>query len=243
MIFLAGVFLFMVKLEEAVTARLASQGEHFEVLVDPDLAMHLKKGGSVSSAELLAVETVFRDAAKGSTQSPEALNKAFGTTDVPAIAKKIIVQGEVQLTTEQRRAMREARKREVVQFIARNAMNPQTNAPHPPKRIENALLEAKLHIDESRSVEEQMPGILKELKKILPISMQQLRIAVKVPASHSGKASNALHRYKLLREEWQSDGSLVAVVELPAGLRQDFLNELNHLCHGNVETKTLEGEV
>ena len=61
-----------------------------------------------------------------------------------------------------------------------------------------------------------------------------------VLSSHSGKAANALHRYRLVKEEWQNDGSLVVVVELPAGLKQDFLNELNHLCHGGLETKILE---
>jgi len=129
----------MVKLEEAVTARFDSKGEKFEILVDPDLALQLKKGENVNFSDLLAVETVFKDAAKGSEQSPEALAKSFGTTNIEEIAKTIVQQGDVQLTTEQRRQMKEARYRELVEFISRNAMNPQTNAPHPPKRIENAL--------------------------------------------------------------------------------------------------------
>ena len=232
----------MVKLEEAVTARLESHGERFEVLVDPDLAFKLKKGEKVDFAELLAVETVFKDAAKGSAQSPEAINRVFGSTDVAEAAKRIILQGTVQLTTEQRKRIREAREREVIEFIAKNAMNPQTNAPHPSRRIENALEEAKIRIDESKSVEEQMPGILKELKRVLPLSMEHLQLAVKVPAEHSGRASTVLHRYKLVREEWQNDGSVIAVVELPAGMKQDFLSELNAVCHGDVETKILQGE-
>ncbi|MCX6798820.1 MAG: ribosome assembly factor SBDS, partial [Candidatus Diapherotrites archaeon] len=154
----------MVKLEKAVTARLDSKGERFEVLVDPDLALSLKKGGKVDPTELLAVDTVFKDASRGTAQSPEAMSKAFGTTDVVAITKRIILDGEVQLTTEQRREMKEAKRKEIIEFIARNAMNPQTQAPHPPKRIENALEEAKIHVDELRSVEEQLPPILAELR-------------------------------------------------------------------------------
>jgi len=234
----------MVKLENAVTARLESFGEKFEILVDPDLAMQLKKGKEVGLAELLAIDTVFKDASKGEAQSPAALNKVFGSTDIAVIAKKIICGGILHLTTEQRKEMREAREREVIEFIARNAINPQTTAPHPPKRIENALIEAKIRVDENKSVEEQLPEILKELKRILPISMQHLQIAVKIGAEHSGRGSATVHRFKVVKEQWQNDGSLVAVVELPGGMKQDFLNELNAVCHGACETKIMqEGKI
>ena len=204
----------MVKLEEAVTARFDSHGEKFEILVDPDLALELRKGNQVNLSDLLAVETVFKDATKGTEQSPEALNKSFATTDIFEIAKKIVNQGEVHLTTEQRRHIRDTRVKEVIEFISRNAMNPQTNAPHPPQRIENALTEAKIKIDEMKGVEEQVPGILKELKKILPISFEQIKIAIKIPAVHAAKTEHILHKYKLLKEEWQGNGDLVAVVEI-----------------------------
>ncbi len=230
----------MVKLEDAVTARMEKNQEKFEILVDPDLALKLKKGETVSFNDLLAIDTVFKDAAKGSTQSPEVLSKAFGTTEVNEIAKKIIQEGVVQLTTEQRKEMREAKRRVVINIISTNAMNPQTNAPHPAKRIEIALEEAKIKIDDSKSAEEQVQGIVKELKKLIPISFEKQQVAVKVPAVHSGKASAFLHRHELKKEEWQNDGSLVAIVEMPAGLVSDFLTELNHLAHGDVETKILE---
>ncbi len=230
----------MVKLEKAVTARFDSKGEKFEILVDPDLALELRKGKEVNLPELLAVETVFKDAAKGTEQSSETLSKVFGTTKVQEIAEKIVRDGEVHLTTEQRRQMREARVKEVIEFIARNAMNPQTNAPHPPNRIENALEEAKIKIDEMKSVEQQLPGIVKELGKLIPISMESIQVAVKIPALHAAKTEHVLHKYNVTKEQWQSDGSLIAVVEMPAGLRQDFLNDLNRNCHGELETKILE---
>ncbi len=233
----------MVKLEDAVIARIEKNNEKFEILVDPELALKLKKGESVSFNDLMAIDTVFKDAKKGSTQSPEALSKAFGSTDVNVIARKIILDGEVQLTTEQRRHMREAKRREIVEIIARNAINPQTNAPHPPKRIETALEEAKIHIDEGKSAEEQIPAILKELKKIIPISFEKQQIAVKVSAEHAGRVSAFLHKHELKKEQWLNDGSLIAVVEMPAGLRAEFITELNHLTHGMVETKILEEAV
>src|SRR3989338_2815634 len=108
---------FMIKMEQAVIARLETAGEKFEILVDPSLAMKLKKGEKVSFNDLLAIDTVFKDAGRGTAQSAEAVNKAFGTTSIEKIVEKIIKSGQVQLTTEQRRELREQKRKEIIQLI------------------------------------------------------------------------------------------------------------------------------
>ncbi len=230
----------MVKMEDAVIARFDHAGLRFEVLVDPILAAEVKKGNAVNYNDLLAIDTIFKDAHKGEEASPVTVQKVFGTIDVATVAQKIIRDGHVQLTTEQRRQMVEQRRKEIVSFIAMNAINPQTNSPHPPARIENALEEIKFNVDVFKSAQEQVPDILKELRKLLPISMEKIRVAVRIPAAYSAKANALLHKYELKQEEWQKDGSLIAVVELPAGLKQELFNELNHLTHGEIELKILE---
>lgn len=232
----------MVKLEDAVIARMNKGEMKFEILVDPELAMELKKGMNVNMDELLAFETIFKDANKGEDASEQNIAKAFGTTDVKEVAKKIILLGEVQLTTAQRKEMLEARRKEVIATISRDAINPQTNAPHPPLRIENAMNEAKITIDPFKSANEQIPAILKEIRKLIPISFEKMRIAVRISAEFAGKANVILHKYELKQEEWQNDGSLVAIVEVPAGMKAQLFDELNHLTHGTVETKLLENK-
>lgn len=230
----------MVKLEDAVIARYEHAAEKFEMLVDPYLAMDLKHGKDINFDDLLAIDSVFKDANKGDVKSEEALKKVFKTVDAKEIAKKIITEGEVQLTTQQRREMMEKKKLEIISFIANNSINPQTNSPHPRQRIENAMQEAKVTIDFNRSAKEQLPTILKELRKIIPISMENLKVAVKVPAEFSGKANVVLHRYSIGQQEWQKNGSLITVLELPAGMKNELFNELNHLTRGAVEIKILE---
>ncbi|HIP62955.1 MAG TPA: ribosome assembly factor SBDS, partial [Archaeoglobus profundus] len=159
----------MVSLEKAVIARLKKGGETFEVLVDPYLARDLKEGKEVDFEQLLAIEEVFKDARKGERASKEVLQKVFGTTDIKKIVKTIIEEGEVQITAEQRREMLEQKKRQIIEFIRRNAVDPRTGAPHPPARIERALEEAKVHIDIFKSVEAQIKDIVKALKPILPL--------------------------------------------------------------------------
>ncbi|HLC79341.1 MAG TPA: ribosome assembly factor SBDS [archaeon] len=232
----------MVRTEDAVIARFEHSGEKFEILVDPHLAMDLKHGKDVNFEDLMLIDTVFKDANKGEAKNEESLRKVFGTIDVKAVVKKIIAEGEIQLTTAQRKEIAERKKKEIITFISRNAMNPQTNTPHPVQRIENALEEIKFTVDISKPVKDQIAEAIKDIKKILPISLEKLNIAVKIPAQYSGKASVILHKFGLQKEEWQNDGSLVAVLEIPAGIKQDLFNELNHLTHGEVESKIIENK-
>jgi ribosome maturation protein SDO1 len=156
------------------------------------------------------------------------------------IAKEIIQKGEIQLTTEQRHEMQELKKKRIVDLIVRNAMDPKTKAPHPRTRIELAIEEAKVHIDPFKSVNQQMKTVIEALRPLIPISMEHARVSVKIPPEYVGKAYGAVRNFGTLeREEWQSDGSWIGIVKLPAGMQTDFYDRLNTLTKGNVETRVL----
>ncbi len=231
----------MVSLENAVIARLHKGADRFEVLVDPHEAEHIIEGKIDNILSALAIDAVFSDSKKGTHAAVESLQKHFNTTDISVIAKEIIQKGEIQLTTEQRREMQEKKKKRIVDLIVKNAMDPQTKMPHPRTRIELALEEAKVHIDPFKSVNQQMKTILENLRPLLPISMEQARISVKIPPEHVGKAYGAVRSFGTLeREEWQSDGTWIGIVKLPAGMQTDFYDRLNTLTKGNVETRVLK---
>lgn len=230
----------MVSLEEAVIARLNTHGATFEVLVDSVLALDLKRGGDVDISKVLAVETIFKDSKKGEKAGEEHMGKIFGTEDPVEIARKIITKGEIQLTTQQRRKMLEDKKKQIVTYIARNAINPQTGAPHPPTRIEKAIAEARVQIDLARTVEEQIPKILKALRPIIPIKFEEKSIVVKVPGQYAAKSFPIVKSYgDIKKEEWLKDGSWVFSIDIPAGMTEKFFRDLNALTKGEIETKIL----
>ncbi|MFB6216377.1 MAG: ribosome assembly factor SBDS, partial [Candidatus Aenigmatarchaeota archaeon] len=179
----------MVSVDEAVIARLDSHGQHFEIMVDPEKALDVKKGEDVPLRDLVAVEEVYEDSDKGKRVSDEDLNQVFGTNDFQEIAYKIIRKGEVQLTTEQRRDMRQEKRKEIASIISRRAVNPQTDNPHPQKRILNAMEEAGVHVDEMEDAENQVSDVIDKLRPIIPISIETKKVAVKVPPEFAGKAS------------------------------------------------------
>ncbi|HLB68416.1 MAG TPA: ribosome assembly factor SBDS [Thermoplasmata archaeon] len=227
--------------KEYVIARIERSGERFEVIVKPEAVQKLRDGKEVNVLENLAIDEIFRDARKGSKASEEKMEEFFGTTEPVQVAREIIKRGEIQLTTEQRREMQEAKRRQVIHYIAANAINPQTGTPHPPQRIENAMEEAKVHVDPFKPVQEQVKDVLDALRPLIPIRFEKARIAVRLTAEDSAKCYGDIKAFgTILREEWQPNGSWIGVVEMPAGMQTEFLERLNAKTKGNVEAKILK---
>lgn len=224
--------------ERYTVARMTHDGEHFEILVKPQLAFSYRLGKTTSISELLITDTIFTDAGKGLRPSEEKLQEVFGTTNPIKIASIILKKGTLQLTTEQRKQLVEDKRRQITSFISRQCVDPKTNLPHPPMRIEHAMKQIHFSIDPFRDVEEQAKDIIKLLRPILPLKMEQVSVAVRIPPEHASKAYGTVKGFGVIkREQWQADGSWSATVEMPAGLYGPFLEKLGKITRGNLEAK------
>jgi len=231
----------MVNVQEAVIARLKKQGKDFEILVDCDKALEFKKGENVSLDEVLATNDIFKDVKKGLHASNNEIKELFNTTNNEEVAKIIIKDGEIQLTAEHKNKIREEKRKKIINIIHRNAINPQTNLPHPPQRIESAIEEAKVNIDEYKRAEDQVQEIVKKINPILPIKFELRKFEIIVPPKFAGQSFGILKNLgKIQKDEWLNDGSLLAVIEIPAGLQEELENEINKLTHGDIQIKLME---
>jgi ribosome maturation protein SDO1 len=227
----------MVTVEDAVIARWETGGSRFEVLVDPAAVQAIKDGKDVDLSDKLALDQVFKDAKRGDKISEEHLEKTFHTRNLAQIAKEIVMKGEVQVTTEQRHQLQAAKLRQIVTTIARNAMNPQTGAPHPPSRIEAAMVEAKVHVDPFRPVDAQVQEVLQKLRPLLPIRLDVVKVRVKLPAQHYPRVIGDLKGFgRVMDEQWLGDGSWSGVIEIPAGVQTELYEKLNARTKGAAET-------
>ena len=235
----------MISLDEAVTARLESHGERFEVLVDPDAALAIKRDEFEGDLEdVIAAEDVFEDASRGDRPPENALEEVFGTTDPLEIIPEVIKRGEIQITAEQRREMQERKHKDLVNRITRNAVNPQMDdAPHPPERIESALEETDFRIDPMEPVEAQIDDALEALRPVIPIRFDTVTVAAHLPADYAGSGQAKIREFgDLQSEEGQPDGSWIGVVEFPAGMQNDFYDLVNEVSSGEAETRILKDE-
>ncbi len=223
-----------------VVARYETKGHRFEILVKPELALKFKEGKKVDIDEVLVGDFVYRDVKRGLKASPESLKKIFGTDDIRKVAEEILRHGEIQLTAEQRRKIIESKKKQIINLIAKNAIDPKTKLPIPPKRIELALEQARIHIDIYKSSESQLESIVSKLSRILPIKIAKAYIAVRIPPQYSGRIYKHIHGLgEIKKTNWLSDGSLLVELEVPAGLQDEIIDKINKLTHGSATIKVL----
>ena len=217
-------------------ARIKQNGKHFEIIVDLDKAIAFKKS-SVDNG-FLEMDRVFMDSKKGFAASASDLKDAFGTDDVLQISQKIVKSGEVMLNQEYRNEEKEKKFRQVIDFLSKNAINPQTKIPHTPERIKSALEQAHVNI-KNTPIESQIQDIIQEISKILPIKIETRKVKILVPAIHTGKAYGIVSQYKQ-NESWLPNGDLEIFVNIPAGIIIDFYDKLNSATHGAVLTEDVK---
>jgi ribosome maturation protein SDO1 len=230
----------MASLENSITAHMEIAGERFEVMVDPDLALAYRTGLKKEINNVLTVEEVFKNFRKGERHTSSALQKAFGTTDVYAISERIIKNGELALTTDQKRKMLEEKRKQIVAILMRECIDPRTGAPHTQLRLEQSMDAARVHIDGFKDANSQIEEVMKALRPIIPLKVERVRVAVKVPPAHAQRVYGTLKGYGIQKEEWARDGSLIVVLEMPAGMQGEFYDRLNRATAGAAETKLMK---
>ena len=220
------------------TARAKKGGKNFEILVDLDEAMKVKNGdvnANINSAVL--TDAIFYNLKSGEHAGISDLDEAFGTSDVMNVAEKIIKEGEVVQTTESMRAKHDAKYKQVIDFLARNAVSPE-GRPYTPDRITKALVEAHVNI-KNKPIESQITEISNQLGKILPIKIEMKKVKLQIPAIHTGKAYSIIKGF-MIEEKWQNNGNLEVVVEMPSAMIFDFYDKINSATHGSVLAEELK---
>ncbi len=229
------------KAKKFTVVRHQTGGEKFEILVDPDKGLLYKNGEIGEVANVMIADFIFTDAKKGEKASTEKLENTYGTSDAFEVAKIMFEKGTFQLNAQQRKEMVEQKHKKIIYIISRTYVDPKTKIPHPPQRIQNAMEEAKISIDPFIEAEEQVQEIVDALRSILPMSSENIQIALKIPAEYTGKSYGTVKNYGTIkREEWQNNGSWVAVVELPAAMQMELLDKLGKETQGNVQSKIVK---
>ena len=230
----------MVSLEDAVIARYETGGNRFEILIDPKAAQSYSEGDEIDWEDAIAADGIWSDSAKGERAPDTIVNNTFETTDLIDIYKKILAEGTIQLTSQQRNEMVEQKRKQIVAHIVANAMNPQTGGPHPPQRIENAIDEVRYSVDPMETMDKQVEKIIKLIKTLIPISFEKIRVAVKIQAIYVGKCYGQITSLsKIESEEYQKDGSWIGMLEMSATSFAKLEDALGSLTKGTAETKML----
>jgi ribosome maturation protein SDO1 len=226
---------------DTTVVRFSFEGEKFEILVKPDPALEYKLGKKKDIAAILVSEDIYSDSGKGTKPSAEKLLKAFQTEDQTEIAEIIMKKGDLNLTTDQRRKMIEEKRRQIVEYMAKTYVDPKTHLPHPPVRIENAMKDARVSIDPHINVQEQAKEIVDKLRSIIALKSENLNLEILIPAQYASQSYAVLKSVgSLKKEEWQNNGSLKAILEIPAAARPNVIDRLGSITKGSASVEVVQ---
>lgn len=205
----------------------------FEILVKPDPALEYRSGKKISPSSVLVSDDIYTDSGQGTRASDENLQKAFGTSDTVEVATIILNKGVMNLTTEQRRRMTEAKRLQIIERIAKSYVDPRTHLPHPPLRIQQAIRDARVVIDPQKPAEEQISGVVDRLRSIIPLKTEQMLLEVSIPAQFASHSYSVLQSVGTLKtSDWLPNGSLKAILEISAATKQNVIDKLNQITRG-----------
>jgi ribosome maturation protein SDO1 len=227
--------------DKVTVIRYSFAGEKFEILVKPDPALEYRLGKRKDISSILVSDEIYSDSNKGTRASTEKLQKAFKTTDQTAIIEIIVQKGDLNLTTDQRRKMTSEKQKQVVEYIAKTYVDPKSNLPHPPLRIQQAMEDGRVSIDPHKTVDDQVKDIVEKLRSIIPLKSENLTLEIIVPAQYAAQSYSVLKSTGTLKkEEWQSNGSLKAILEIPAAARPNVIDRLGSITKGTASVEVLK---
>ncbi len=210
----------------------------FEILVDLELALKIRKGEPATIQSALLGNDIYTNSKTGAKASNADLIDCFTTADVFAVATRIIQKGNIELPKDYRDDQQEAKKKKIIDWFVRNAVDARNSRPFTPDQIAKSLEQAKVNLSNGNA-ESLIPVVTEALQKILPLKIETKRLAITIPAIHTGKVYGIVNEYKD-KEEWLSNGDLRIIVNIPVGLQLDFYDKLNSVTHGAALTEELK---
>jgi ribosome maturation protein SDO1 len=226
---------------KVTTVRFSVEGEKFEILVKPDPALEFKLGKRKEISGVLVSDEIYSDSNKGTRASTEKLMKAFKTVDATAIATIMLQKGDLNLTTDQRRKMVSEKRKQIVDFISKTYVDPRSHLPHPPLRIEQAMDDARISVDPFRNTDEQIKEIIEQLRSIIPLKSENMVLEIVVPAQFAAQSYTVLKSFGTLKkEEWQSNGALKVILDIPAAARANVMDRLGSVTKGTASIEVVK---
>jgi ribosome maturation protein SDO1 len=98
--------------------------------------------------------------------------------------------------------------------------------------------DARISIDPFTNIDEQIKEIIEQLRSIIPLKSENMLLEVAVPAQFAAQSYSVLKSFgSLKKEEWQSNGSLKVILDIPAAARANVIDRLGSVTKGTASVE------
>jgi len=210
----------------------------FEIACYKNKVISWRKGIETDLDEVVQIDTIFTNVSKGEAAKKTDLQKYFGTSDTREVCKRILQDGELQISPKEREIMYESMFKDIVTIITNKCINPDTQRPYPGGVIERALKE-QIHfsVKPSKSTKQQALEAIRQLKKKIPIERAHMRLKCVLSGKDNVKklrqlfktANKEEEQVKIEKDDYDKEKETASIVCLvDPGLYRDIFELIDN---------------
>jgi len=103
------------------------------------------------------------------------------------------------------------------------------------------MKDGRVSVDPQKNVEEQVQDIVDKLRSIIALKTESLQLEITIPAQYASQSYAVLKSVGSLKsEEWQNNGSLKAILEIPAAARPNVIDRLGSITKGSASVEVVQ---
>ena len=103
------------------------------------------------------------------------------------------------------------------------------------------MIDGRITVDPFKKADDQINEIIEKLRTIIPLKSENLVLEILVPAQFVAQSYTVLKSTGTLKkEDWQPNGSLKAILEIPAAARPNVIDRLGAITKGTASVEVIQ---
>ncbi|XP_055684120.1 ribosome maturation protein SBDS [Lutzomyia longipalpis] len=205
-----------IRLTNVAVVRMKKGGKRFEIACYKNKVISWRNNVEKDIDEVLQTHTVFTNVSKGQVAKKEDLMKAFGIEDQTEICKRILANGELQVSDKERHTHLDSLFKDIATIVTDKCVNPDTKRPYPVSMIEKAMRDVHFSVKPNRNSKQQALEVITLLKESIPIERARMRIKIVVGGKEARKIREKVLQLAptVEQEDWTSGTlSLICLID------------------------------
>ena len=212
----------------------------FEIPTKEGAATKYREGILKSIEDVITTDLIFTNFNKAQKASSDQLKSSFNTDDTTKVIQQILKKGEIQLSSAERKEKVDKKRKEIVEWLHKNYVDPSKNPPLPIPitRIENAMNEMKARVYVEQAAERQGVDLAGKMMEIIPMrKATMMKGQIRIGHKMVGAAGNVVQKHaKVLKEDYDAEGVVYQVEVSPSGY-DNLMAGLTKVTKGEFEFK------
>lgn len=221
----------MAKVDESCIIRYKKGNEEVEALVEyKSLVSYLENKDSqlnenFSIYDVFADTKIYSDTNKGLVADNDTLNALFGNMNEEEMLYEIANNGDPQIPTSYMNELREKKKTQIINYLANETINPQTQRSYSNAAIEEEVEKLKISIHPYQNHIHQAEEVFKKLKEKMPIKFDTTTLIIQISSQYAGVFNSKMRSFGTIQKQFYDEhGTMHMHIQISTGRLEEIEN-------------------